>query len=85
MVNQPRFMNMLTKGCANSIALIYFTSSAAQGDGGSFQDRKPIGEIGCCESRMAERIRMDRRVVGVVFFWSGCNGCSGHLTHNCWM
>ena len=18
-------------------------------------------------------------------FWSGCNGCSGHLTHNCWM
>ena len=56
MVNQPRFMNMLTKGCANSIALIYFTSSAAQGDGGSFQDRKPIGEIGCCESGMAERI-----------------------------
>ena len=20
-----------------------------------------------------------------VFFLSGCNGCSGHLTHNCWM
>ena len=18
-------------------------------------------------------------------FWSGCNGCSGHLTHKCWM
>ena len=18
-------------------------------------------------------------------FWSGCNGCSGHLTHNSWM
>ena len=18
-------------------------------------------------------------------FWSGCSGCSGHLTHNCWM
>ena len=18
-------------------------------------------------------------------FWKGCNGCSGHLTHNCWM
>ena len=28
----------------------------AQGGGGSFQNRKPIGEIGCCESRMAERI-----------------------------
>ena len=32
------------------------TSSAAQGGGGSFKNRKPIGEIGCCESGMAERI-----------------------------
>ena len=32
------------------------TSSAAQGGGGSFKNRKPIGEVGCCESRMAERI-----------------------------
>ena len=31
------------------------TSSTAQGGGGSFKNRKPIGEIGCCESRMAER------------------------------
>ena len=23
---------------------------------------------------------MDRKVVGVAFFWSGCNGCNGHLT-----
>ena len=37
---------------------IYFlyTSSTAQGGGGSFKNRKPIGEIGCCESGMAERI-----------------------------
>ena len=34
---------------------IYYTSSAAQGGGGSFKNRKPIGEVGCCESRMAER------------------------------
>ena len=34
----------------------YVTSSTAQGGGGSFKNRKPIGEIGCCESRMAERI-----------------------------
>ena len=27
----------------------------AQGGGGSFKNRKPIGEVGCCESRMAER------------------------------
>ena len=36
--------------------LIDFTSSTAQGGGGSFKNRKPIGEIGCCESGMAERI-----------------------------
>ena len=29
-------------------------SSTAQGGGGSFKNRKPIGEVGCCESRMAE-------------------------------
>ena len=33
----------------------YITSSTAQGGGGSFKNRKPIGEIGCCESGMAER------------------------------
>ena len=32
------------------------TSSTAQGGGGSFKNRKPIGNIGCCESGMAERI-----------------------------
>ena len=32
------------------------TSSTAQGGGGSFKNRKPIGEIGCCESGMAEWI-----------------------------
>ena len=32
-----------------------FTSSTAQGGGGSFRNWKPIGEVGCCESRMAER------------------------------
>ena len=32
------------------------TSSAAQGGGGSFKNRKPIGEVGCCESPMAERV-----------------------------
>ena len=28
------------------------TSSAAQGGGGSFKNKKPAGEVGCCESRM---------------------------------
>ena len=34
----------------------WITSSTAQGGGGSFKNRKPIGEVSCCESRMAERI-----------------------------
>ena len=44
------------------------TTSTAQGGGGSFKNRKPIGEVGCCESRMSERIQMDRQLVEVVFF-----------------
>ena len=33
-----------------------YTSSTEQGGGGSFKNRKPIGEVGCCESGMAKRI-----------------------------
>ena len=33
------------------------TSRTAQGGGGSFKNREPIGEVGCCDSRMAERIQ----------------------------
>ena len=32
------------------------TSSTAQGGGGSLRNRKPIGEVVCCDLRMAERI-----------------------------
>ena len=39
----------------HNIYIYIYTSSAAQGGGGSFKNRKLIGEIGCCESRMAER------------------------------
>ena len=35
--------------------MAYITSSTAQGGGGSFKNKKPIGEVGCCESGMAER------------------------------
>ena len=37
------------------IIKLYYTSSTAQGSGGSFKNRKPIGEVGCCDSGMAER------------------------------
>ena len=43
-------------GSWNMGEFIMDTSSTAQGGGGSFKNRKPIGEIGCCESGMAERI-----------------------------
>ncbi len=35
--------------------MIFNASSTAQGGGGSFKNGKPIGEIGCWESRMAEQ------------------------------
>ena len=47
------------KNCADEEICLWhpwYTSSTAQGGGGSFKNRKPIGEIGCCESGMAERI-----------------------------
>ena len=37
--------------CPVDCSLHDYTSSTAQGGGGSFKNRKPIGEIGCCESR----------------------------------
>jgi len=40
-----------------AVILVSITRSTAQGGGESFKNRKPIGELGCCESRMAERIR----------------------------
>ena len=52
-----------------------------------FQNRKPKAELSCCESQMPENPPMDSKVVGVVccLCWNGCNGCSGHITHSCWM
>ena len=45
------------KSCWVSVPWMFnTTSSTAQGGGGSFKNGKPIGEIGCCESGMAERI-----------------------------
>ena len=36
-------------------SLYHYTSRAARGGGGSFKNRKRIGEIGCCESRMTKQ------------------------------
>ena len=34
---------------------IYLPVCTAQGGGGNFKDRKPIGEVRCCESWMTEQ------------------------------
>jgi hypothetical protein len=65
------------------------TSSAAQGGGGSFKNKKPIGEVGCCESCWQSESTDGLKKGWCCVYWSGYNGCSGHLvghiTHNCWM
>ena len=49
-------MEEIYVGCLSSgTGLGKYTSSSAQGGGGSFKNRKPIGEVGCCASRVAER------------------------------
>ena len=47
------YIHTITHPYIESICI--HTSSTAQGGGGSFKTRKPIGELGCCESGMAER------------------------------
>ena len=42
--------------CLANLPFSEYTSSTTQGGGGSFKNRKPTAEVGCCESRMAERI-----------------------------
>ena len=47
--------NAFENACVTAYHM-YLASSTAQGGGGSFKNRKPIGEVGCCESGMAKRI-----------------------------
>ena len=51
------FPNTLKVDNLTSGLTIYtnLTSRAARGGGGSFKNRKRIGEIGCCESRMTKQ------------------------------
>jgi len=51
----------------NIILLVSSTSSTAQGGGGSFKNRKPIGRVGFCDTDGRANPLMDRKVVGVVF------------------
>ena len=53
--NKKQNANSTIPTCSPVVNHIH-TSSTAQGGGGSFKNRKPIGEVCCCESEMAERI-----------------------------
>ena len=61
------------------ISCSVYTSSSAQGGGGSFKDRKPVGEVVAVnhgwQSEWTEKWLE-------LCLWSGCNG---QLTNNCWM
>ena len=53
---KPPFRSIIPHSCFISGGYwLLYTRNTAQGGGGSFKNRKPIGEVGCCESRMAER------------------------------
>ena len=56
------------------IYIIIYMSSTAQGGGGSFKNRKPIGEVGCCESGMAERSHwwIERCLISLSLSFSFC-------------
>ena len=67
------------------VYIYIYTSSTAQGGGGSFKNSKSIGEVGCCESRMAGRIHWwTERWLELCFLeWLQWLQWSPH--HNCWM
>ena len=57
--DEPKIISVLgcktnSGSCSVQLQMTH-TSSTAQGGGGSFKNGKPIGEVGCCESRMADR------------------------------
>ena len=54
-IQELSVVNQLLISCYFDLIFFICASSTAQGGGGSFRNRKPIGEAGCCESRMAER------------------------------
>ena len=52
MMGIMRMIRMLRMTMKMKMRMV-ITSSTAQGGGGSFKNRKPIGEVGCCESGVA--------------------------------
>ena len=61
------------------------TSSTAQGGGGSFKNRKTIGEVGCCKSPMAERIHWWTYRWLELYFLERLECLQWSSHHGCWM
>ena len=59
------------------ITIHNYTSSAAQGGGGSFKNWKPIGVVVVNHGWQSESTDGPRGGWSCLF-WSGCNVCSGH-------
>lgn len=47
----------------------HISSGTGQGGGGSFKSTKPLGETGCCESRMAKQKPLIDRTVQLSLTW----------------
>ena len=52
---ETQVWHTVTVTISRCLSLEVSTSSTAQGGGGSFKNRKRIGEIDCCEWRMSEQ------------------------------
>ena len=67
---------------------VIITSSTAQGGGGSFRIgnlyERLVVVIHGWQSESTDALKGGWSMLEFCF-WSGCNGFSGHLTHNCWM
>ena len=57
-----------------------YTSSTPQGGGGSFKNRKPIGGLVVVTHGWQSKSTDGPKGGWSCVFWSGCDGCSGHLT-----
>ena len=79
-----RACQKLCQTCAERTMLMFllFTSSTAQGGGGTFKNRKPIGGLVVVNHGWQSEPTDGPEGRWSCVFWSGC---SGQLTHNCWI
>ena len=71
------------------VILIVITSSTAQGGGGGFRMGNLWEKLVVVTHGWQSESTDGGKGGWSCVFWTGCNGCSGHLvlhvTHNCWI